>query len=84
VCVCVSPTITLECLNWFSGNFICISCHMRPPLWCMPQIPPISNTNIEASQILEEITLILLACIINYHETWHVWGLFGKQTLVSC
>jgi hypothetical protein len=57
--------ILLERFYQSLWNFVCmyIWCHMKSCQWQIWQIPPISNTNTIACQIVAAIPLILLECL---------------------
>lgn len=58
-----------ESLNKPSWNLVCISCYMKPFQWHKFILPPISNTNITASETVAVITLMLLKCL-----NWFSWS----------
>jgi hypothetical protein len=65
-----SLLITLEYMYRLSWNSVCIPCHLWPPQRRTSYNPPISNTNITASDNVEVITLISLQCL--KRSSWKV------------
>jgi hypothetical protein len=68
--VCVSSLTTFEWLNQSSWNLVCTSWHLNSSHWCIFQIHPINYTNIAASQIFLDETLILLEWL--YQSSWNL------------